>query len=108
MAKKSADKRKASKRTAKKAPSRRLMLKFRVRLLRRMPKSMVWQRIKDTVAYGVVPDDIELISMDWSHGQGKRFTPGSTIDGDDLGELEKFYAVLTKMDEGSVRVERPD
>lgn len=95
---------------------RRLQLKFRVRPLVRMPKSVMFAKVLEAVHSGDVPADLEIAYMEYARGHGRRLTPGARLTMDEQDELERFYNVLTSIDSrnvdvtrrGRVRVERPD
>lgn len=105
-------------------PARKIFLKFRVKPLVRMPKSVMFDKLRHAVRTGEMPDDLVIAYMSYDHSIGKQFRPGDRIQGDDHEELEKFYNVLISMDKqedftveqksgkyknpGSVRLEQPD
>ena len=81
-----------------------LMMKWRVRPLRRMTKSELVRKVERAVRTGIVPDDIEMVEMNWAKGTATTFREG-TIDGDDWASLQKFYGALQA---SAFRVERAD
>jgi hypothetical protein len=87
---------------------RHLTLKFRFRVLRRIPLSEAFRQIRHAIKTGIAPDDIELSYMDYARKQGRRFRSGDRLTPDEAAELERFYNVLASVGPGSVRVERPD
>lgn len=95
--------RKRSKRKSRRSRSRSLHLKFRITVLTRMPKSVVFRKLTEFMRTGVMPDDIEISTVDYDHTRGRRYFPGSTIDPDDREELKEFLEVF--LSANSVRVE---
>lgn len=81
-----------------------LMMKWRARALRRMTKSELTKKVERAVRTGTVPNDIELVEMNWAKGSARTFREG-VIDGDDWASLQKFHGA---MQASSFRVERPD
>lgn len=90
---------------AKRTRVRRLFMKFRVIPLRRMPKSELFRRLKESIDTGVVADDIEILGMDWGHGRGIRARSGYAFTTDELAEMTKFYQVLSAVPDSRVRFE---
>lgn len=91
--------------------SRRVFLKFRVKPLVRMPKSVLFAKIRQSCKHGVVADDLEIMTLQWGHGWprgGHRYTAGQELSGDDATELENAYDLLTAFDKSDVRFEKPD
>lgn len=86
---------------------RRTLLKIRATPLRRMPKSVFFEKIRQAARTGIIPDDIELSTLNWGHAVGRRFSPGETLDATDRRELENVYNYLTGTDP-DIRFERPD
>lgn len=114
-----ADRRKLERRgREKRRGSRRLFLKFRVRPLVPMPKSVLFGKLRHMVHTGDVPEDVEVAYMSYDRQRGQRFEPGSRLSTAELAEFEKFYNVLTAIQPGDVtarpeskprvRFERPD
>jgi len=85
---------------------RRTMLKIRALPLRKMPKSVFFQKLRAACKHGVIPDDIEISTLNWGHGTGTRYSPGATLSGDDREELRNCYDYLVGGAE--IRFERPD
>jgi hypothetical protein len=55
---------------------------------------------------GRIPHDLlELTTMDWAHGKGKRFVSGQELDAGDADELQKAWQLIRAADD--IRVERP-
>lgn len=95
---------------SKHAEPRRLYLKFRVKPLVRMPKSVMFAKLREFVHTGIAPDDLEVAYMSYDRTVGKQFKPGARIAPGEQEELEKFYSVLIAMGKESmeyVRLERP-
>jgi hypothetical protein len=100
---------------------RRIELKFRVRPLVRMPKSVMFQKLQEFASSGIAPHDLEVAYMEYSHGSGKKYHAGERIAGAELQDLEKFVRVLLAIQPeevsiarrtahpkpGALRVERP-
>lgn len=107
-----------------KAQPRKLFLKFRVRPLVRMPKSVMFAKLRHFVKSGEAPHDLEVAYMSYDHQVGRKFQPGQRLTADEQEELEKFYDVLLSMNQedfsfqgrrgkytknpGAVRFERPE
>ncbi len=89
----------------KKQPQRTL-LKIRAIPLARMPKSVFFQKIRQACRDGVVPDDIEIQTLNWGHAKGGRYAPGSELSGEDAEELRNCYQVLTGAGKSDIRFER--
>lgn len=89
--------------------SRRTLLKIRATPLKRMPKSRFYALIRQACREGVIPNDLQLSTLNWDHAQGRQYMPGSTLSARDAAELKNCYNYLvgavTKQD---VRVERPE
>lgn len=100
------DKRKLQQQRAQKAP-RWLFLKFRVTPLVRMPKSVLFIKLRQACRDGIIPRDIEIATLQWDHGQGKRYLAGTVLDAGDAKELMKCYNVLAGVEKSGVRFERP-
>lgn len=83
-------------------------IKIRAVPLVRMPRSVFLDKILVAVQYGVVPEDIELTTMQWDHSApgGRRYVSGQRLDANDQEELSKAYAVLKKAGT-TIRFERP-
>ncbi len=86
--------------------SRRSLLKIRAVPLVRMPKSEFFRKIRHACRTGVVPDDIEIRTLNWDHAYGGRYLPGATLDGNDAEELRNCYQLLTGAGKGSIRFDR--
>jgi hypothetical protein len=82
------------------------MLKIRAKPLRRMPKSVFFAKLRVACRHGVVPDDIEISTLNWGHGTGTRYDPGETLSGADRDELRNCYDYLVSG--ADIRFERPD
>jgi hypothetical protein len=109
---------------ASKIEPRKLFLKFRVKPLVRMPKSVMFGKLRHFVKTGEAPDDLEVAYMSYDHKVGRKFQPGERLMADEQEELEKFYDVLLSMNQedfnfegrrgkftknpGPVRFERPE
>jgi hypothetical protein len=89
---------------------RKTMLKIRAIPLERMPKSEFFRLIKMACEYGIVPKNIKLTTMDWSHrAQGRQWMPGDVLSAADRQELKNCTAFLFgAVGTSDVRVERPD
>lgn len=85
---------------------RRLLLKFRVRPLVRMPKSELFRKLRHMVRTGEVPDDVDVAYVEYGHGTGRSFKAGERLTPDEMGQFEQFYNVLTSIGAGSVTAER--
>lgn len=81
---------------------RRLEIKFRVRPLVRMPKSVMFGKLLEAVESGVVPDDIEIAYVEYGHGSGRHLAAGARLSADEMGELRTFYNVLASIDPTTV------
>ena len=89
---------------SKKGKSRRTQLKIRAVPLHPMPKSVFYSKIRQACRTGIVPDGIEMTTMDWAKGTGRTLRAGITLDADDSDALKRAYKVLTESD---IRIERP-
>lgn len=87
---------------------RRTFLKIRAKPLVRMPKSVLFTKIRQACRDGIVPDDIEIMSLSWDHAVGNRYMPGTILSGDDAEELRNCYNLLVGIGKADVRFERPD
>jgi len=121
---KKAPQRKKQRKVPKRVEARKLFLKFRVRPLVRMPKSVMFAKLRRFVEVGIAPKDLEVAYMSYDHTVGKKFAPGERIQGHDHDELRKFYGVMLALqpqdievnarrgkyvkNPGSVRFERPE
>lgn len=85
---------------------RKLFLKFRIKPLVRMPKSVMLDKLRHAVRTGVMPNDLIIAYMSYDHMKGKQFQPGDRIQGGAHDELVKFYDVLISMDKQEMEVER--
>lgn len=90
-----------------KSQGRRSLLKIRATPLVRMPKSVFLRKIEEACHSGTIPDDIELTTLNWGAGTGRRWRAGDTLDASDAQELQNCYAMLVDP-KTTVRVERPD
>lgn len=83
-------------------------LKIRARPLVRMPKSRFFALIKQACETGVVPDEIEMQTLNWNHKRGSHLMPGTTLSAEDAQELRNCYEFLTgAVGKRDVRVEKP-
>lgn len=89
-----------------KPPSRKLYLKFRVRPKVRMPRSVMFAKLRELLATGTVPDDLDVAYMSYDHGIGKQFQAGGRLTPDETEELEKFYNVLLAIGKEGINVEQ--
>lgn len=101
------DKRSKQKRGRSASAPRRTLLKIRAVPLRRMAKSLFFEKIRHACRDGIVPDDIEITTLNWDHATGRRYLPGQELDGSDAEELQNCYQLLTGAGKGAVRFERP-
>jgi hypothetical protein len=86
--------------------NRSTQLKIRATPLERMPKSMFFRLIKRACDSGIVPNNIEISTLNWAHGTGRKYGAGATLSADDAELLRQCYGVLSNADE--IRVESPD
>ena len=91
----------------KKGQPRRTLLKIRAVPLVRMPKSMFFDLIRQACRNGVVPDNIELTTLNWDHATGRKYHAGQELDATDRDELENCYQLLTGIGKQAIRFERP-
>lgn len=83
------------------------LLKFRVIPLVRMPKSKMFQLLKQACETGIVPPEIEVQTLDWWSRKGGRWRPGATLNARDAEELRNCYEFLTgAVTKRDIRVER--
>lgn len=82
-----------------------LYLKFRLKALWRMPKSVAVNKLKTAIRTGVCPDGIEIEYLDWWNESVKGSIRAGTIDGNRLMEMRAFYGAMRA---GDLRVERAD
>ena len=101
-ARSTADKR----RQQEKKQPRKLFLKFRVRPLVTMPKSVMFDKLAELVRTGIMPDDLEVAYMSYDRKQHGRFVPGGRISPEDHEDLRKFYEVMVSIDRGDVHAKR--
>lgn len=105
---------------------RKLMLKFRVRPLVRMPKSVMFDKLRDFALSGLAPDDLEVSWFSYSHMKGGVYKAGTRIEADEKEQLERFLNVMLSIpnedmtvadkrgeytrnpESGAVRIERPE
>lgn len=87
---------------------RRTLLKIRVVPLVRMPKSRLFTLIKQACETGIIPDDIELQTLNWDHGTGGSYRRGYSLSARDRENLRNCYEFLTgAVGKSSIRVEHP-
>ncbi len=95
------------KRGASKRPQpRKLYLKFRVRPKVRMPRSVMFAKLRELLATGTVPDDLDVAYMSYDRSTGKQFQAGARLTPDETEELEKFYNVLLAIGQEGMHVEQ--
>ena len=87
--------------------SRTTLLKIRAVPLKRMPKSRFLKLIRQACRLGVIPDDIELTTLNWDHAHGQRYTSGSVLSARNREELRNCYDMLLAAGK-QVRVEAPE
>lgn len=87
--------------------TRRTLLKIRAIPLVRMPKSVFFEKIRQACKNGIVPNDIEITTLNWDHAEGKRYLPGRILNGKDKDELMNCYNLLVGFRKQDVRFERP-
>jgi len=90
-------------RRKKKGLPRRTQVKIRAIPLIPMPKSVFYSLIRQACRTGIVPQHLELTTMDWAKGTGNKLRSGSTLDASDHDALKLAYKVLTESD---IRIER--
>lgn len=73
------------------------MLKFRVIVKYPMPKSRAFKKLKRSIDTGILQEGIEIMSMDWSSGSGRKWSEGS-IDPEDLEEMRQFFNMIRHSD----------
>lgn len=88
--------------------NRRTLLKFRVTPLVRMPKSMLFRKLREACRHGIVPDDIRISTLEWGHEQGDVYQPGTVLPANKAEELRNCYSLLVGVEKNDVRFERPD
>lgn len=89
--------------------NRRTLLKFRVTPLVRMPKSVLFKKLREACRHGVIPSDIQISTLEWGHEQGDVYQPGAVLSARKAEELRNCYALLVGVDtRRDVRFERPD
>lgn len=88
----------------------RTLLKIRAVPLVRMPRSTFFYKIRDACKTGIVPDDIEMRTLQWDHKdpKGKVYRAGQKLDAADAKELQNCYALMRGVSKQDVRFERPD
>lgn len=86
---------------------RRTLLKIRATPLKRMPKSVFFTKIRQACRSGIVPEDIEIRTINWDHVEGRRYTAGRTLNGKDRRELMNCYNMLAGIGKQDVRFEKP-
>jgi hypothetical protein len=85
------------------------LLKIRAVPLVRMPKSRFFYLIQKACDTGIVPDEIQITTLNWDHAQGQRLMPGRTLSGKDRDELRECAAYLFgAVGKHDIRVEKPD
>lgn len=82
-----------------------LYLKFRLRVLWRMPKSVALSKLKSAIRTGYCPAGIEINYLDWKNTSARGRVREGTIDEDVLMEMRKFYAA-TRVADSTFRVEK--
>lgn len=81
-----------------------LYLKFRLNVTEPMTAREAFDKFKQAVRTGYVPQGIEIAYMDWSNTKtGGAVLREGRIGGDQWRDLKAFYGALR---EGSVRVSR--
>lgn len=88
-----------------KGPARVTYLKMRVRVLTRMPKSVLFRKIRESARHGVIDPEISLSVMHFDHAKGKRYQPGQVLSARDRDELINAYNLLTQFGKHDVRFE---
>lgn len=84
------------------------MLKIRAIPLVRMPKSRFFEQIRRACRDGIVPDDIEIVTMNWDHQTGRRYIPGTKLSGRNAEDLRNCYNYLVgAVGKRDIRVENP-
>lgn len=84
------------------------MLKIRAVPLVRMPKSRFFELIRKACRDGVVPEELEITTLNWDHRTGRHFKPGAVLSASDAQELRNCYDYLTgAVGKRDVRVESP-
>ena len=79
-------------------------VKIRVTALKAMRRSMLLQKLRESIESGVIDGDIEVQSLDWGKVKGSRFKPHTRLTPPDVEELTKVYNVLAGAD--AIRFER--
>lgn len=91
----------------KKRKPRKLHLKFHIKAKVRMPRSTAWEKVKQFVATGVMPDDLDISYMDYEHSIGKQFFAGDTVSPEDFDEFRNLLAIMAgAKQQGPLRLER--
>lgn len=87
---------------------RRTLLKIRAVPLVRMPKSRFFMLIREACKTGVVPNEIEITTLNWDHALGGRYMPGTILSAKHKAELQACYDYLSgAIGKSDVRVETP-
>lgn len=87
---------------------RRTLLKIRAVPLVKMPKSRFFSLIRKACSTGIVPDDIEITTLNWDHAVGHRYNRGSVLSARDKAELQACADyLLGAVGKGDIRVETP-
>lgn len=92
-----------SRRREPKREPRKLFLKFRVKPLVNMPKSVMFDKLAELVRTGRMPSDLEVSFMSYDHKRYGRFVPGKQIPADEHEDLRRFYEVMVSIDREDVR-----
>lgn len=82
-----------------------LYLKFRLKVLWRMPKSVAVQKLKDAIRTGICPDGIEIEYLDWQNESARGSIREGEIPGSQLDQMRVFYGAMRS---GDIRAERAD
>lgn len=90
-----------------KQSSRQTHLKIRAIPLVRMPQSVFFRKIRESCKNGVIAEDIEITTLQWDHGVGRRYRAGTVLSGEDAEELRNCYRLLTSVGKSDIRVEKP-
>lgn len=86
--------------------ARSLDLKVRVKPLVRMPVSVMVEKVKEASQFGVVPDDIEIMVVDYTHKVGRRIRAATRFVGDrKIKEALKDFSYILLSGKAEIRVE---
>lgn len=84
------------------------MLKIRATPLVRMPKSKFFELIRRACRDGVVPENIEITTLNWDHKTGGEYKAGQKLSARHAEELRNCYNYLVgAVGKRDVRVEHP-